>query len=228
MTGKFQKTLFVFDFDSTLIKIESLDELLKEGLRKRGKLSLISQIEEITNQGMNGEINLRESIQKRLDLAGLKRGDIQKFQNEIATKITPGIEKITDWLQKREHVIFIISGGFLDCILPVAKKLNIPEENCLGNTYSVGKNGFITEVDQENPLIRSNGKCQAICELKQKHKLPVVIIGDGISDLIPWQNQKADYFLGFGINIQRPQIEMQAEHYFKEIKNLFQFIKQTF
>ncbi len=228
MEGTFLKHLFVFDFDSTLVKIESLDELLIAGLRKKGKDSIIPKIEEITNLGMEGEINLKESIKRRLALAELKRGDVQQFKTKIVEEITPGMEKIIAWLQKQGHVIFIISGGFLDCILPVAKKLNIPEENCLGNTYSFGSNGFVNDVDQKNPLVRSNGKCQTIYGLKKKYNCPVVVVGDGISDLIPWQNSMADYFLGFGGNIHRPKIKMQAKHYFTESKDLLKFIKENF
>lgn len=228
MINTVQKNLFVFDFDSTLVKIESLDELLIEGLRKKGKNEVIPKIEEITNMGMNGEINLKESIEKRLALAELKKDDIQLFKNKILKEITPGIEKIISWLQAQGHAIFIISGGFLDCILPVAKKLNIPKENCFGNSCYYNQNGSLTGIDQKNPLVRSNGKCQIISELKKKHKCPVVIIGDGFSDLIPWQNKMADYFLGFGVNIHRPKIQMQAENYFTTTKDLLQFIKNTF
>ena len=228
MADACKKNLFVFDFDSTLVKVESLDELLIAGLKEHGKTEVIPEIEKITNMGMNGEINLQESIQRRLALAELKQADIENFQEEIIKQITPGIEEIIEWLQSQNHDIYIISGGLLDCILPVAEKLNIPAEYCLANTYTCDTNGFVEKVDEENPLVRSNGKCQIINRLKKEQDCPVIIVGDGVSDLIPWQNKMADYFLGFGVNVHRPKIEEQAENYFRSTEDLLEFLKETF
>lgn len=228
MADACKKNLFVFDFDSTLVEVESLDELLITGLEKNGKTELIPEIEKITDMGMNGEINLQESIRRRLALAELKQEDIEDFQQKVVKQITPGIPEIIAWLQSQGHIIYIISGGFLNCILPVAKALNIPEKNCLANTYTCNAEGVVTEVDEENPLVRSNGKCQLIYRLKQESDCPVVVVGDGYSDLVPWKNGMADYFLGFGVNVKRSKIEQEAEHYFTKTEDLLEFVKKEF
>lgn len=228
MTKILPADIFIFDFDSTLIKIESLDELLIEGLKKNKKTDLIPEIEKITNLGMEGAISLQESIQKRLALAELHQADIQIFQQRVAEEITPLMPALIAWLKKQNHRIYIASGGFLDCILPVAEKLEIDPQNCFGNIYLCDQAGKVIGVDLNNPLVKNTGKTEILKKLKSKHQGKIVMVGDGISDLIPWQEKIADYFLGFGVNKKRVIIQAQAEHYFTTVPDLLDFLKANF
>ena len=74
--------IFIFDFDSTIITKESLDEVLLFSVEDAQKDSTRNALEKITSQGMNGEIDLKESIEKRINLVSLKEQDIKKFQKD--------------------------------------------------------------------------------------------------------------------------------------------------
>lgn len=52
----------IFDFDSTLIKKESLELILEPILQKSP--AKLKEIEYITNLGMQGDISFRDSLQK--------------------------------------------------------------------------------------------------------------------------------------------------------------------
>ncbi len=60
---------FVIDFDSTFTKVEALDVLADISLKDHPeKEKRKKQIVEITNQGMDGSISFRESLERRLNL----------------------------------------------------------------------------------------------------------------------------------------------------------------
>lgn len=60
---------FIIDFDSTFVKIESLDLLASIALNGRpDQEERVSKISSITDQGMNGDISFSESLSSRLAL----------------------------------------------------------------------------------------------------------------------------------------------------------------
>lgn len=217
--------IFIFDFDSTIITKESLDEMLLFSAEEDQKEKTRKKLEEITNQGMNGEIDLKESIQKRIELIALEEESILKFQQVVAGFITPGIKESIRILKNKKHEIYFISGGLLACVLPVAEVLNIPGQNCFANTYRTENDKIILDI--ANPLITSKGKSKVIVKIKKENKAKkIIIVGDGISDLIPYEEGAADDFLGFGINQIRPAVRDRAPHYFTDIKEFNKFIKK--
>ena len=188
------------------------------------KIKLEKQLAKITDQGMNGEIDLKTSIKKRINLIALQESDIINFQNQVIDFITPGIIDIIKLLQKNHCNIYFISGGLLDCILPIARKLAIPTKNCFANTYKIKNNKII--LDEQNPLMRSDGKSKVIKKIKQLFpKNKIIIIGDGISDLIPFEQRIADEFIGFGINQIRTTVQKRAPIYFTKMEEFTNYIK---
>ncbi len=71
---------FVIDFDSTFTKVEAFDALAEISLKdhpdfeNRKKL-----IAEITNQGMDGSISFRESLEKRVQLLSPNRRHLEQL-----------------------------------------------------------------------------------------------------------------------------------------------------
>ena len=62
--------LWAFDFDSTVVSIESLDFLLGQSLATDPDAQTKSaRLQAITQSGMQGKCSLRESIEQRLALA---------------------------------------------------------------------------------------------------------------------------------------------------------------
>lgn len=208
----------VFDFDSTIITVESLDYAID--FASNGQFS--KQIEEITNQGMNGEIDLKTSITKRLELCKIT----EQTQNAIAKKmvnyITDGMENLAESLHKK-HEIFIVSGGMIDFIVPVAKKLKISSKNCVANEISF-KNGEFSHL-KDTPTLHKNGKSEALKQLGILNK-NTVIIGDGFTDLEVHLNNPQVKFIGVGMNISRPVVKNQAKFFANSVLELETLIGQ--
>ena len=57
---------YIIDFDSTFIKVESLDELLE--ISEPGNKLKIDKVKNITNEGMEGKISFSESLSRRIKL----------------------------------------------------------------------------------------------------------------------------------------------------------------
>lgn len=214
---------FVFDFDSTVVMLESFDELLKAALDGHPeKTRLEHEIETITNAGMNGEIDLSESLKRRLTVATITNAHIDTVRALLLNSITPGMPEIFGLLRERNQPVCIISGGFTELILPVAAKLGLNPESCFANQFL--KDGdTVTGIDFAHPLAKSTGKAEIIRQIKAETGLPVIIIGDGMSDAIPFINGIADEFWGFFQNVDRPKVREKALRSFDSTTGLLRY-----
>jgi len=98
------RSLIVFDMDSTLIQCEVMDELAKVA-------GVGEEVTGITQAAMRGEIPFNDSFERRLKtLEGLDESALQKIANELP--ITEGAERLIKNLQKLGYKIGILSGGF--------------------------------------------------------------------------------------------------------------------
>ena len=62
----------IIDFDSTFISKESLDMLAEACLKKhKNRHKIIKQVQTITDQGMSGKIDFRDSLDKRISRINL-------------------------------------------------------------------------------------------------------------------------------------------------------------
>ena len=114
---------YIFDFDSTVLKTESLEVMLGEGLANDPeKERKISEIEDWTNRGMNGEISFKEGLEARLRIAAPKKRDLDHFCVKFCPKdITNGMTNLIKDLMSAGKKVFILSGGFSDLIIPFAR-----------------------------------------------------------------------------------------------------------
>lgn len=221
------KNTFIFDFDSTLFSQETLDEVLKSTLSNDPqKEKKTKQIEAICQKGMEGQLSLTDSLNQRLAIAKIHKNDIQKYL-ETAPSVAPEMQKCIEFLQKREQAIFIISGGFIEWILPLSKTTKIPKSNIFANQLIFDSAGFVTGFMTENPLSQNGGKPKLIQELKSAGMLhgDIVMIGDGSSDLEVFRQGQADLFLGFGIYQQRKIIQENTPHFFTNMTHFNKFLK---
>jgi len=71
---------YVFDFDSTLTRVEALDilaELTLQGNPKKDEI--IKEIQEITNLGIDGDISFTESLERRIKLLHAHKDDLHRL-----------------------------------------------------------------------------------------------------------------------------------------------------
>lgn len=221
---------FVFDFDSTLVSLETLDEIISLSLREnhdpKKTQTLMQEIRQITDMGMNGEIDFRTSVKKRLKKSSVSRRHLEIICRKITASITPGLQSVIKEIKSENCDVFILSGALHDCVIPVAKKLGIPMKKVFANQPVFDANGNLTGI-KKTELASGEGKTLCIKKLKKSGLIrgKIIIIGDGISDLDPYRRGVVDDFIGFGIHKRRKIVETEAPHFFTSVPSLHRHIR---
>ena len=208
---------FIIDYDSTFIKVESLDELSK--ISNGDDETINNKISEITNLGMEGKISFSDSLRKRIELIECNKEDIVKTVEILEKKVSDSFKNNISFLKNNAENILIVSSGFHELIEPVVIQYGIKKENIFSNKFLYDKNKVIG-YDKKNPLSKSQGKVNILKELKLKGE--VHVIGDGYTDYEIKKEGLANYFYLFIENIKRESVVKNADYL---LKSLDQFIK---
>ena len=217
----------ICDFDSTIVSIETLDELAKFVMRKtQYDTDLAQQIEEITEMGMQGEIDFVQSLERRLALMRLHRDDVLAFKDQVKRFITVSVIKNQNFFAKHHAHVHIVSGGFRDFIVPVAQTLGIDPQNVHANTFVYDAHGYVVDFDRDNCLIKPFGKALQVQQLQLSHA-SVIMVGDGWTDYEVKQKGMADHFVAFVEHVMRDKVMDVADHVaygFDDVINYFKKI----
>lgn len=221
-------TIF-FDFDSTVCAKESLDEVITLALKEYPEQTgLVEKVEEITNQGMNGELDFMESVNARFEVCPLNQAHFALTGERLKHCITPGFTDVFEWLIRNQWDIYIVSGGFLSSILPSVKWLGLNPDRLFANGLRCADNGDILGVDESSLLWTNHGKTKVINYLKDSHKIkgPTVLVGDGSNDLAAFKAGAVDHFVGFGGNVVREKVKAEAPHFVKTSEALISILEK--
>ena len=202
---------FVIDFDSTFTKVEAFDVLADISLNGHpDKEKIKTQIVEITNQGMNGGISFRDSLEKRLALLNAERKHLPALIEFLKSKVSESFKRNKDFFSTYSENIYIISNGFREFIVPVVTEFGVKAENILANEFRFDSKGNITGFDEENPLSMNMGKSEQLKRLN----LPgdVYVIGDGYTDYEIKHSGLANKFYAFTENVERENVLSRADH----------------
>lgn len=205
------KRNYVFDFDSTLTKVEALDVLAEISLANNPKKSeIIQQIIDITNLGIDGEISFTESLKRRINLLDAKKYDLEQLVVNLREQISQSIERNKEFFEKYAEDIYVISCGFKEFIDPIVEEYNIPSERVFANTFRYDENDNIVGFDGDNVLSQHNGKIQCLKDLNLDGE--VQVIGDGYSDYVTREAGVADKFFAYTENVKREKTTSNADH----------------
>jgi D-3-phosphoglycerate dehydrogenase / 2-oxoglutarate reductase len=211
--------IFIIDFDSTIVTVEGLDELANIALQHNpDKEKVAKQISAITHQAMEGHIDFPTSLSKRFALFQPTSDDVEKVVAFLKDNLTPSLRRNKEFFKKYHKQIYIISGGFKECIWPVVSEFGIAEDHILANTFTYDKKGAITGYDKKNPLAKENGKVKAVESLPHKGK--ICVIGDGITDYQIKEQGKADIFFAFTENVYRKGVAAKADKIIRSFDEL--------
>lgn len=208
---------FIIDYDSTFIKVESLDELSK--ISNGDDETINNKISEITNLGMEGKISFSDSLRKRIELIKCNKEDIVKTVEILEKKVSDSFKNNVSFLKNNAENILIVSSGFHELIEPIVIQYGIKKENIFANKF-LYDNDKVIGYDKKNPLSKSQGKVNILKELKLKGE--VHVIGDGYTDYEIKKEGLANYFYLFIENIKRESVVKSADYL---LKSLDQFIK---
>jgi len=231
--------LLVFDVDSTLLEVETLD-LALEMAAERGRAGapagpgvgtgpeagsdLTRRLGAITSAGMEGALGLSESLLRRLSLVRLTRPAVDAAAAGIAGRPVPGMSDLLSDLRAAGDLVRAVSGGFLALVLPALSRLGFEAGHVRANVFvweGEGQDAVVAGFEAESPLARSGGKAAVVRELRAELEADVtVVVGDGITDLEAWEAGAADRFVGFGGVARRDSVAERAPEYAEGVGEL--------
>ena len=188
-----------FDVDCTVAMNDGLDLLADF-------LGVGPQVAALTDEAMNGSISLEEALTARLRIMNPKPADIHAFlaANPPESRLVPGAAKLIAALQARGVAVYLISGGFRELSLPIARALGVSPKNLFANRMNwqfndeSGAVDLLVGFDDREATAHQFGKPKAIAKLREMFPYEnIVMIGDGVTDLEAVQKSGgADLFIG--------------------------------
>lgn len=202
---------FIIDFDSTFTQVEALDVLGEISLEKDPKKTeKLKAIKDITDQGMEGSLNFRESLEKRLEILEATQPQISTLVEALKTKVSKSFQRNKEFFEENAEDIIIISNGFKDFITPIVGEYGIKAENVYANEFVYDENGKIVDFNRENILSKNGGKPETIKNLNLEGD--IYVIGDGYTDYEIKASGLANKFYAFTENVERPKVTSKADH----------------
>jgi phosphoserine phosphatase len=187
-----KKKIFLADMDATMIKDETLDNLVKiAGIK--------ADIDKLSKLAMDGKISLRDTLKFRVSyLKGKSTQLIKKVIKKI--RFNEGSKVLVKTLNKNGYHTSLVTGGFQPISTYVGKVLGF--RKVISNRFVIKNNKFTGEYipitgKQNSKLVYLN----EICKVKKLDKLKhALAVGDGANDLGMLQNS------GLGIGYHSHQI----------------------
>jgi phosphoserine phosphatase len=169
------KRLVVMDMDSTLIRIEVIDELA----RAAGVADAVSKI---TERAMHGDMDYDESLRQRVALLqGLDVGVLDRIAADLP--LTEGAETLIRVLKRLGFSIAVISGGFSRAADVLKRRLGI--DYAYSNNLEVVGGKLTGRVI--GPIVNAQRKAELLETIAQAEGVlldQVIAVGDGANDLL--------------------------------------------
>jgi phosphoserine phosphatase len=187
-----KKKIFLADMDATMIKDETLDNLVKIAEIK-------ADIDKLSKLAMDGKISLRDTLKFRVSyLKGKSTQLIKRVVKKI--RFNKGSKVLVKTLNKNGYHTSLVTGGFQPISTFVGKVLGF--RKVISNRFVIKNNKFTGEYipitgKQNSKLVYLN----EICKEKKLDKLKhAIAVGDGANDLGMLRNS------GLGIGYHSHQI----------------------
>ena len=105
------KSLFI-DFDSTFVRVETIDEIARITLQNDpDRDQKIKRISDITNQAMSGEIDFPAALDLRLQTLVITRESVDRVTSDIESQVSDSFNEHRELIRENASDIWIISGG---------------------------------------------------------------------------------------------------------------------
>ena len=195
----------IFDVDSTLTKIEGLDEIA----RRKG---MLSRVREITAAGMNGDLPYRVSFQKRwLEIVRPNERDLEWLGEQYIKNLVEDAFKVVIELMSMGLNVFILSHVPEVSINILARSLGLPPENVFAVPIKFSQASAMSVPETFLEVIE-DFKDRVIKAVRISG--PTVMVGDGMTDYEA--GKYADLFIGFGGVVRREKLKALAPIYIEE------------
>lgn len=199
--------LIFFDCDSTLSRIEGIDELGR-------RAGVGDRLAALTNRAMNGEIPLESVYGERLDLVRPSAEDLRWLGELYVETLVDGTRELVAGLQSLGKRVVIVSGGILQAVQRLAVELDVDTANVHAVPVILDSQGEYTSFVSSHPLARGGGKPQVCRSVITESGGRSAFIGDGNTDLEA--AAVCTTVIGFGGVVAREKVRAQADHFVEE------------
>jgi phosphoserine phosphatase len=169
------KRLVVMDMDSTLIRIEVIDELARAA-------GVVGEVAKITERAMQGEMDFDEALRRRVALLkGLDIAVLDRISSDLP--LTEGAETLIRVLKRLGYRTAVISGGFSRASDALKRRLGI--DYAYSNTLEI-EGGKLTGRVIE-PIVNARRKAELLETIAQAEGVlldQVIAVGDGANDAL--------------------------------------------
>lgn len=201
-------TAVFIDVDSCLCAIEGIDELARI-------YGMYDEVALLTTKAMNGEIPFESVFEKRLGMIQPALKDLEAVAELYLATLTPFAKQTLDLLQRHGVEVNLLSAGYVNALLPLARELGIRDTHLLANTLFFDGDGHYAGYDETNPLTKRGGKLIVLKKLQLEKKVrgKIAIIGDSTSELEA--KPVVDLHMGFGGWKERARIPDESDIFIK-------------
>ena len=194
-----------FDCDSTLSRIEGIDELCRD-LEPEARAEVLA----LTRAAMNGDVELADVYGRRLEIVRPTREAVDVVGRLYGEHAVPGVAEVVAALRARGVRVVVVSGGLRPAVEPFARSLGLGPADVFAVDVTFDAEGNYAGFDATHPLARNRGKVEVLAQLREEGG-PVLFVGDGVTDLEA--AEVVDTFVGYGGVVRRPVVERAAAIY---------------
>jgi len=164
-----------FDCDSTLTRIEGIDELARRG-------GCEAKIASLTEAAMSGAIPLESVYAKRLDLVRPDRAALAWLAVRYADEMVSGAAETIATLRRHGKAVYVVTSGLLQAVAEFARTLGLAPAQVHAVEVHLDVAGAYQGFNTGSPLCRSDGKAIVCRRIAATHG-SVAMVGDGMTDL---------------------------------------------
>jgi phosphoserine phosphatase len=162
----------VFDCDSTLARIEGIDELAGPHA---------DEIRRLTEAAMQGQVALEEVYGRRLEIIRPTRARVEALGREYVDGLVPDARETVAALLWLGKTVRVLSGGLRPPVEAVAAALGILAGDVAAVGIDFAEDGSYAGFERASPLARSGGKPVVLADWDLPR--PALLVGDGATDL---------------------------------------------
>ena len=189
-----------FDCDSTLTRIEGIDELAR---RSGGE----AEIAPLTAAATEGALSLEDVYARRLGIVHPGRDDLSWLGERYVEEMVDGARETIAALQGLGKSV---SGGFFQSVTKLAQAVGITHANVRAVEIYLDRAGNFAGFDAGSPLVHGDGKAEICRVLAARHGV-IAMVGAGATDLTA--RASGAYVIGFG-GVARRQVMPEGADYF--------------
>jgi phosphoserine phosphatase len=190
----------IFDCDATLSEIEGIEELGREQRE---------EIQTLTEAAMSGRVPLESVYGRRLELARPDRRRVEEVGWMYVDRIVADARAVVAALRAHDVDVRIVSSGVLPAVLILSRALGLPDDHVAAVGLTFLPDGEYLDFDASSPLAAAGGKIRAIQDWGVNLRRPVMMVGDGATDLET--RPLVDLFVAFAGVAARPAVMAGAD-----------------